>query len=295
MSELLQWSTGLNGYKKHILDSNHFTTELTECQFEPGRNVDDIFYDHLVNRPNSPVELLYSGGLDSELVLMSLLKNKIPVEAMTMVITVKGAILNVVDLYYSEKFCRENNVKQNLFYLDADELYNSDKYLEYLLPYNIIEPHVASHFWLIEQCHNYPIIGGDWPWLQVKKKVLSPFKLAFSSYERFMQSNGINGIGNMISHSFESSYYFIKQHLKEHEKGNDSFHTVPFLKYKMYGLMEPRIKSYGWEDCPTPLFNINKYKIELLKKLGPQYSEIKWDKQISDLINSTTNTNSLFS
>ncbi len=113
MSEILQWSTGLNGYKKHILDSNHFTTELTECQFEPGRNVDDIFYDHLVNRPNSPVELLYSGGLDSELVLMSLMKNKIPFEVMTMVIQVKGITLNITDLYYSEKFCRENNIKQN--------------------------------------------------------------------------------------------------------------------------------------------------------------------------------------
>ena len=85
MSEILHWSTGLNGYKKHSLDHNDFTTELTECKFEPGRNIDDIFLDHLVDRPSSPVELLYSGGLDSELVLMSLLRNKIPVEAMTMV------------------------------------------------------------------------------------------------------------------------------------------------------------------------------------------------------------------
>jgi len=105
MSELLQWSTGLNGYKKHTLHDNHFTTELTECQFEPGRSVDDIFLDHLIDRPNSPVELLYSGGLDSELVLMSLLRNKISVESMIMVIPLKGVILNVVYLYYSEKFC----------------------------------------------------------------------------------------------------------------------------------------------------------------------------------------------
>jgi len=294
MSNILQWSTGLNGYKKHTLDNNHFTTELSECQFEPGRNVDDIFYDHLVNRPNSPVELLYSGGLDSELVLMSLLKNKIPVEAMTMVITIKGAILNVVDLYYSEKFCRENNVKQNLFYFDAVDFYGSEKYLEYVLPFKITEPHVASHFWLIEQCHNYPIIGGDWPWLQVNKKVLSPFKLAFSSYERFMESRGISGIGNMISHSFESSYYFIEQHLKEHKTDNDKFHTVPFLKYKMYDMKEPRIKSYGWEDCPVQLFNINQYKFELLKQLGIIKSTIKWGDKIKLLIDSLEKSNSFF-
>ena len=294
MSELLQWSTGLNGYKKHTLHDNHFTTELTECQFEPGRSVDDIFYDHLVNRPNSPVELLYSGGLDSELVLMSLLRNKIPVEVMTLVVTIKGAILNVIDLYYSEKFCRENNIKQNLFYFDAIDFFESEKYLEYLLPLKITEPHVASHLWLIEQCHNYPIIGGDWPWLQIEKKVLSPFKLAFSSYERFMSLKGINGIGNMISHSFQSSYYFIEQHIKEHEDGNNNFHTVPFLKYKMYGVNEPRIKSYGWEDCPKQLFNINTYKTELLNKLGTPESNIIWGEQLSNLIGSSITSNNLF-
>lgn len=294
MSELLQWSTGLNGYKKHTLLDNHFTTELTECQFESGRSVDSIFNDHLVDRPSSPVELLYSGGLDSELVLMSLLRNNIPVEAMTMVITIKGAILNVVDLYYSEKFCRENNVKQNLFYFDAIDFYESGRYLDYALPLKIIEPHVPSHMWLIEQCHNYPIIGGDWPWLQVEKKVLSPFKLAFSSYERFMSSKNIPGIGNMISHSFESSYHFIEQHLKAHDGMNNSFHTVPFLKYKMYDTQEPRIKSYGWEDCPPALFSINKYKIELLKKLGAPKSNIVWGEQVSTLIGSTVNSNSLF-
>lgn len=294
MSETVEWSTGLGGYKKHTLNHNYFTTELTECQFELGRNIDAIFFDHLIDRPNSPIELLYSGGLDSELVLMCLLRNKIPVEAMTLIITVKGAIVNVIDLYYSEKFCRENNVKQNLFYLDANEFYESGKYLEYALPFNITEPHVPSHMWLIEQCHNYPIIGGDWPWLQVEKNVLSPFKLAFSSYERFMASKGINGIGNMLSHSFESSYYFISRHLKEHTFGNNTFHTVPFIKYKMYGLKEPRIKSYGWEECHTTLFNINKYKLELLKKIGVPQSEIKWGSLLSKLINSTTNHNTRF-
>ena len=288
MSELLQWSTGLNGYKKHTLDNNHFTTELTECQFEPGRNLDDIFVDHLVDRPSSPVELLYSGGVDSELILISLIKNNIPFEIMTMVIQFKGIALNITDLYYSEKFCRENNIKQNLFYLDAEWLYESGKYLEYLLPYDIIEPHVASHFWLIEQCNSYPIFGGDWPWYQKHKNVLSPFRLAYSSYERFMHDKGINGIGNMISHSFESSYKFIELQKQYNED------IVPLLKQKMYSLDSPRIRSYGWENCPISLFNINKYKFELIKQLGSIKSTIKWGDKIKSLIDSTEKSNSLF-
>jgi hypothetical protein len=287
MSKILQWSTGLNGYKKLTLDNNHFTTELTECQFEPGRSVDDIFYDHLVNRPNSPVELLYSGGADSELVLLSLMKNKIPFEVMTMVIQFKGITLNITDLYYSEKFCRENNIKQNLFYLDTEELFDSGKYLEYLLPYNITEPHVASHFWLIEQCQSYPILGGGWPWFQQNKNVLSPFRLAYSMYEKYMQDKGINGIGNMISHSFESSYRFI-----ELQKQIDE-NILPLLKQQMYKMTTPRMKSYGWEQSQQ-LFSITNYKIELLKKLVVSKSNIIWGEQISKLIDSTTNSNSFF-
>ena len=288
MSKILRWETGLNGYKKHTLNDSNFTTELKECQFEKGRSIDNIFADHLINRKTSTVEMLFSGGTDSELVLMSLLKNKIPVEVMTMVIQVKGISLNITDLYYSEKFCRENNIKQNLFYLDAEWLFESGKYLEYLLPYNIIEPHVASHFWLIEQCNNYPILGGDWPWYQKHKNVLSPFRLAYSSYEKFMYDKGIDGIGNMISHSFESSYKFIELQ----KQFNDD--VVPLLKQKMYGLDKPRIRSYGWEQSLSGVFNINKYKMELLKKFGIQYNHIKWGEQISKLINSVDNANSLF-
>lgn len=112
MSTILQWETGLNGYKKHTFVNNHFTTELSECQFEKDRNIDNIFLDHLVNRQTSTVEILFSGGTDSELVLMSCLRNKIPVEVMTMVIQFKGISINITDLYYSEKFCRENNINK---------------------------------------------------------------------------------------------------------------------------------------------------------------------------------------
>jgi hypothetical protein len=284
MSKVIQWSTGLNGYKKHTLDNNDFTTEITECQFELGRSVDAIFNDHLIDRPSSPVELLYSGGLDSELVLMSLMKNKIPFQVMTMVIQFKGITLNVLDLYYSEKFCRENNIKQNLFYLDVDDLFTSGKYLEYLLPYNITESHVASHFWLIEQCQSYPIFGGDWLWFQKHKNVLSPVRLSYSMYETYMQDKGITGIGNMIGHSFEYSYRFIELH-KQHSDEK----IVPLLKQKMYKMPHPRMRSYGWEH-----FDITKYNAELLNKLGTIKFNIIWGDQISNLINSTTNSNSLF-
>lgn len=283
-----EWVTGLNGFKKHKLDGINFSTLILESEFEPNRNIDDIFYDHLSQRNTKKVEILFSGGTDSEYILRSCIRNSIPVEVMTMVIQCRGIPLNITDLYYSEKFCRENNIKQNLFHLDIDELFSSGKYLEYLVPYNITEPHIASHFWLIEQCSNYPVFGGDWTWYQKEKKVLSPIRSFYTNYERFMESKGITGIGNMIGHSFESLYRFIELQ-KEY---NDNI--IPITKQKMYNMPTPRLRSYGWESIPKNIFDITKIKIELFKKIGIEKSSISWGEKIQSLIGSEVTSNFVF-
>ena len=299
MTQNISWSAGLNDYMKRTLvlgDTKEFTTELTDNDFEPNRDIDAIFYDHLKDRQTKTVDLLYSGGLDSELVLMSCIRNKIPVNAITLIVKVKGAILNVVDLYYSEKFCRENNIKQHFFHLDAEDIFHNDAYLDYLVPYQIAEPHLASHFWLLERCQNFPVIGGDWPWVHAHKqdKVISPTRIDFCGYERYMHDKQITGIGNMIGHSLESSCYFMQKHIEHYRPGQDGFHTVPFLKYKMYQTSEPRIKSYGWETCPEPLLSLKRYRTILLSKIGYVRNKIKWGSKINDILQSSVSENTSF-
>jgi hypothetical protein len=195
-------------------------------------------------------------------------------------------IANTHDLYYAEKFCREHNVEQTILELDALDFYNSGKYYDYVAPYYITEPHVATHMWLIEQCSHFPVIGGDWPWVQMHKdhQILSPFKLEFASYERFMQDKGIHGIGNMISYSLESSHKMIELHV-ENYKGKE---TVAPFKQRMYSkiepTIEPRLKSHGWELSKQPNFNLLTSKIELIKNVKPTTHSIKWGKIISNLL-----------
>ena len=269
MSKLIEWNVGLNGYKKCTLelgDSGHsFTTELLDVPFEYNRNISDIFNDHLANRQTKYVEVLFSGGLDSELILLSCLKNNVPVIAITLIIKIDGMIINTHDLYYAEKFCRENNITHKRVELNANKFFGNGEHISYLNPYYIIEPHVATHLWLIEQCSYFPIIGGDWPWVQTHTddKVLSPFRLEFASYERFMQDKGIKGIGNMISHSLEASVKLIQIHLDNHIPG-ESISTFKSRMYQtMYPELETRLKSHGWEHHKTNSFNLLKYKIEL--------------------------------
>jgi hypothetical protein len=300
MENIIEWNVGLNGFKKCTLElgenSHKFTTELLDVPYENNRNITDIFNDHLSNRQTKYVEVLYSGGLDSELVLLSCLKNNIPVIAMTLIIKLDGLIINTHDLYYAEKFCRENDIIHKLIELDADKFFQNGEYLKYLTPYYIIEPHVATHLWLIEQCDYFPIIGGDWPWPHnhIENKVLSPFRLDYASYDRYMKDKGITGIGNMISYSLDSSIKLIDIHLNNHIPGENISNFKSRMYQTMYPELKPRIKKHGWENHKTRNFNLLIYKIELLKQLKPTVHTIKWNNTIKALLNTQANENDKF-
>jgi len=300
MKNIIEWNVGLNGFKKCTLELSdtihNFTTEILDVPFNSNRSITDIFNDHLSIRQTKYVEVLYSGGLDSELVLLSCIKNSIPVIAITLIIKVDGMIINTHDIYYAEKFCRENGISHKLVELNADKFFQNGDHLKYLTPYYIIEPHVATHLWLIEQCSYFPIIGGDWPWAQTHNEnpVLSPFRLEFASYERFMLDKGINGIGNMISYSLDSSIKLIQIHLDNPMEGD----TISSFKSRMYQIMYPklekRIKSHGWEQLKTQTFNLSIYRIDLIKKLKPTWHQIKWNNTIKTLLDTLVNENDKF-
>ena len=300
MENIIEWSVGLNGFKKCTLElgenSHKFTTELLDTPFENDRNITDIFNDHLSIRQTKYVEVLYSGGLDSELVLLSCIKNSIPVIAITLVIKIQGLIINTHDLYYAEKFCRENDITHKLIELDADKFFQNGNHLSYLSPYYIIEPHVATHLWLIEQCSYFPIIGGDWPWAQthISEKVLSPFRLEYASYERYMKDKGITGIGNMISYSLDSSTKLIDIHLSNHIPGENLSNFKSRMYKTMYPELQPRIKNHGWEHHKTNSFNLIHYKIDLIKQLKPTIPHIKWNDTIKTLLNTSITENDKF-
>lgn len=292
----IEWATGLNNFKIHTLMDSSFNTQLIDQDFERDRPLDVIIYDSLKYYSNT-FQVLYSGGLDSELIMKSLLKHRVNITAITLIIKVDDLIVNTHDLYYAEKFCRENNVEQTFYTLNANDFYYSGEYESYLIPYSIVQPHVASHFWLIEKCSEYALIGGDWPWIQCDKTphLISPYKIDYSSYERFMVDKKIEGCGNALSCSFELAYTLSKIQMNSSHNTMGKFNEINRLKINMYGLdLEPRTKSYGWEGIPDRLFNIYDYRMNLLKKIGIISNSISWGDKYKSLINSTVTTNDTF-
>lgn len=303
----INWQSGKNGYRKHSFElntgfkSHTYSTELTDVETTDDTNIHHIFEDILSVRQNKTVEVLYSGGLDSECVLVSCLLSNIPVTAITMRLLVKGYPINTHDLYYSEKFCRERGVNHKIVDLNVDNFFINGDHVKYLEYYHIDISHVATHLWLFEQCTGFPVLGGEYSWPQSDICSISPHRYAYSCYDRFLTDKNIFGIGNMLSHSIEANIAFIKGNLLTMRTGSyqSSTREIPLLKQKIlsnmgFGDLEIRMRSYGWENIPPEIINKSKYSIESFSKVGVTRSSITWGQKIADALGGEPGTNSKY-
>lgn len=298
---IITWEEGIDSYRKNTLEINDienvYTVELCDKELPTEvRNFSDIIVDCFKERGTKTVEVLYSGGLDSELVLRACIKNKIPVTAITMKLYIDNILINSHDIYYSEKFCRENNLTQKIVDFHIRPFYENGDHVNYLKPYYVTSPHVATHMWLLEQCSGFPVIGGEYSWPQ-HINLLSPHRLSFNSYDRFMKDKSIAGIGNVLNHSLELNIKMIQQNLRTQIDIDPS--NIMLFKHKMYnkfelGTFEPRMKSYGWENVSRNWFDKPRYKDDLIRSYGDNKSIIKWGKKIAEALNGVPGTNDKF-
>jgi hypothetical protein len=294
------WFEGYNDYKKctatYDVDGKlkHFHTEIRDVELMETTNIYEILNNHLSQRQTKIVEVCFSGGLDSEVALLSCIYNKIPVRAITMRIYTGEVLINTHDVYYSEKFCREHHIEQKFVDLNIVKFYETGDYLDLLRPYNIKDSRAALHLWLLTQCSEFAILGGDYSWPWIIKNLVSPHQHAHNMYYQFMKDNGIHGIGNMLGYSLDSNLQFIKSHINvyDHSKHdpNDRF-KLPYLKRDIYANLgftniEPRLKAYGLDMVPP-----RPYNDICTEMFGDIISSISWGDTVSVLIESTVRYN----
>jgi hypothetical protein len=288
MSNTIEWFSGVDNYRKHTLsfgqDTSTFTLELLDVESRNVSTVHDAFEMHL-SGANLPVEVLYSGGVDSECVIKVCLDRNIPVKAITLRLLIGGAPINVQDLYYAEKFCREHNVQHDVIDLNIDKFYGNGDHIQYMDSFRFLRFPTASLLWLLEQCSSFPIIGGDYTWPQTNmgNNLYSPHRHDYACFDQYMRNKGITGIGNMISHSIDSNLMFIGEHVKIHA-------DEPFYKHKIFnnlGLsLEKRFRSYGWETITNHNYAVNWLEIhqDLANRYGAMTHIVKWNKKFGDIM-----------
>jgi hypothetical protein len=283
------WYSGVNSYKKHTFefypDRATYTTEILDVDLSYFDNAQEAIIASLDNS-KKPIEVLYSGGLDSECILYACMKYDIPVEPITLRLLVKNAPINIHDLYYSEKFCSQHRLNQKIVDFHIDRFYDNGDHIPYLKPYRARLINTASIMWLLERCSRFPVIGGDYMWPQVSRNVYSPWRSDYGCFDHFMKEKGIDGVGNMLSHSPETNMFFIKEHIRSYDS------TTIFKNNIVNNLgfsLEHRHSSYGWER-----FDLKKVNDDLTEIFGHTHNSIIWNEEFGKLIGAGPGKNDKF-
>lgn len=286
------WYSGLDNHRKNTLDDEKFLVEILDVPPRGYSTVNEAFAAHLEGA-NLPVEVLYSGGLDSEIAVLSCLMNKIPVVAITMRMMFRGAPFNIHDLYYAEKFCREHDVRHVIYDIDVEKFFGNGDHMPYVENYNIQLFAPAVLYWLIEQCHSFPVMGGDylWPLTNLGQLSFSPHRREYNATDLFMRDKGIPGIGNMISHSLDSNSLFIKEHLKLFPKEN---FKIEMMRNLGFPELELRHRSHGWENLKKLDYDWETIGLEVYHRLPTYKNEVRWNKFLADLIGGEPGSNDKF-
>lgn len=109
------------------------------------------YKDHLSNfliKLDNPI-LYYSGGLDSELVAMSLLDNGKKFTVVTVEWIYEGKVINEYELNYAYKFCRNNSIIPVIKQINVEELWNSNEFFQLASNLGIVSPQLVSHAYVI--------------------------------------------------------------------------------------------------------------------------------------------------
>lgn len=257
--EKLEWFSGINDYKKHTLIYNRknkitdFTITLINQKPISIGNINECFRNHLLDKTYT-VEILYSGGIDSESVVIWCIKNKIPFKIVTGRWLYKGNFVNKYDLHCVDQLCSERNLKPIYIDLNIETFFNNGDHLPFLDPYKITSFTASTLFWLIDQCKTFPIIGGDytWPMISDDQITFNPHRSAYNCFDHYMYSKGISGIGNMLSHSQDSNLTFIHSHLNP-----KNYTKLKIFQSLGFTELSERVKTTGWEDVFEGKTNIN--------------------------------------
>lgn len=134
-----------------------FTIAYGRCEREPGNfREESIRSAQLVAEiADAPIEVLFSGGVDSEVTMLSFLAAKVPITAAIMRF---NADLNRHDIQYALRFCYAHGVPYRLYDIDIRQFLN-ERLLDYAIPTRCNAPMLAATMWLVDQIEGYPVLG----------------------------------------------------------------------------------------------------------------------------------------
>lgn len=199
-----------------------------------------------------PLQLCYSGGLDSEYVLAVLTKLGMKVDVIIM-----RTAYNYPETAYAFRYCEANNIIPTIIDLDYDKFVDSYEYLEIAESMKCAAWQLPSNMWLAKQLDGTVITGNDPPHMKLNQKnnlwYLDEEEIIHSQFN-FWKQNKIKGTPFFLSYTPELMLSFLLDPTMERLANNEipgklgTNSTKVEVFNRDSGLqLENRLKKSGYE------------------------------------------------
>jgi hypothetical protein len=241
-------------YNDYMRSSGNGSTWSVEID-PPTRSVKSYFEETKIacgliyEQRTAPLQLCYSGGLDSEYVLSTLLYLGIPVEVFIM-----NTQYNYHETKYAFKFCESKNITPTIVDLDYDKFVESGKLIEIAESMCCAQWQIPANMWLVEQLTGTVIIGNDPPHMKLNEEEV------IHSQFNFWRNRDILGTPFLLSYTPELMLSFLldptMEKLANHgfpgKLGTNSTKVHVFNRDSNFNL-EQRVKQHGYENAEKSL------------------------------------------
>lgn len=220
---------------------------------------------------SGPFNICYSGGMDSEVTLLSFYKAGIPVRAAT-VRFFHGK--NEHDIAPTYRFCRERGIPHDVYDLDLESFWQSEVF-DYAQRTFCPSPQFPVTMWLMDQVDGVPVVGsGDCAVMRKENTNEFFFKEEekyFSLYQHLFVS-ARPGVPAFLQYTPEQMYaFFTHPRLQEYIQGRAKREKlISISKYKH------RIYSDSFSEVEgRPVYNgfekLSKVESEIRRRLRREY------------------------
>ncbi len=266
---------GYNGkwFVDRIDKNQKFTVEFGKCEHPPldWRQESILAAQAIANSTDLPISILYSGGVDSEVTIMSFMAAKIPFTAQIMRF---NDDINYHDIRYALDFCNKHDLKYNVHDIDIIKFFEGEMY-DYAAATHCLSPQLCATMWLVDQVDGFPVIGqgecviildGD-RWKFRESEMVNSF------YRHYLVNNK-EGVPGFHQYTPEQMLSFLMDDTflpyMNTESGKTSNKTTKLKIYQKYFPLETRPKFTGFEN----IMDHDKKHRNCLAKLYSDWNDI---------------------
>ena len=197
--------------------------------------------------------VLFSGGVDSEVVVQAFLFSGIPFRV---AITRFRHDLNRHDIGWAIRFCEAHGVRYRLLDLDIERFFSSGAALDYAERARCVQPQLLHTMWAMDQVEGYPILGSGECYLARRPGPAGEWEMRekerIASWYRHLLAVARPGCAGFFQFTPEVMLAWLRDPLVVALVGDrlgdeeDSTAVKPVV-YRGHFLLEPRPKYHGFE------------------------------------------------